>query len=710
MTFSIKTLLSPAALAATCCLPGVHRLIENGLTEPIGLLSDCALAVFVFFLTQGSPLWLRLPLILTWALFQAAAIELFAALQRLPTWYDLRYLTDLEFVSASLTGFNLSAPVVVGLLAATPILVAVRPVRRYRTAVFGLGFVAALGLLLAQGFFSRQHDQQPVASRYNALHWFVEDALFAAVREEAAPITEASLPQGLRLLDLEGTALISKGNAKNVLIIVLEGLTGLYHPEIRQSMGVSADEFAMGNLTKSTADAMLIPDFAVHSHQTIRGLYSLLCGDFSKLSYETPKALELLQNPSRASECLPAQLVASGWSTHFLQAAGLRFMAKDKVMEAIGFSQVHGIEWFTEPNPFPFEWGPVDEVFFRGARQYIKGLRKKRSPWMLTLLTVGTHQPYGVTDEAAEQYGSRKIASVAELDRTVARFIDGLRRDGVLKDTLVVITSDESHGSELADWISSWGLGVVLAPEQQFLPRIKAGGYGLVDITASVLDYLGLAMPPSIVGRSFFRDYDRPRDMVSFTTSKLRWLTGDSLRYECTESGSCRVGKAVSLLGEPQGELRRDNRGEGTRIVSIAQTLDKRLWQAQGSRVLQFASGEVRKLPEKIGSEWAESLVGAQYLDFPAESTVHVSVRVKAIKAPAKGINISLSIKEWDIDNLDIAFDNFPILHAGEEGRVAFSFYNPKPRQSFSFFLVGEGKNAKVRLEDFSVTIDYNRG
>lgn len=710
MTLPFKTFLSPAALATVCGLPLVHRLVENGLTEPIGLISDAALAVCVFVLALCSPLWLRQPLALTWALFQAAAIELFAALQRLPTWHDLRYLADLDFVSASLTGFKLSAPMVVGLLAVAPIFIAFRPTPRRRKTFLCAGLATAFCLLLGQNFFSRQHDEQPVASRYNALHWFVEDILSAVVREEAAPISEASLPEGLRRLDLEGAALIGKGNAKNVLVIVLEGLTGLYHPEIRQSMGVDAHEYTMDYLARSTDDAMLVPDFAVHSHQTIRGLYSLLCGDFSKLSYETPKAFELWQNPSRAGECLPAQLAANGWSTHFLQAARLEFMAKDKVMEAIGFHQVRGSEWFTEPNPFPFEWGPIDDIFFRGARQYINGLRKKRTPWMLTLLTVGTHQPYGVTDEAAEQHESRKIASVAELDRTVARFIDGLRRDGVLNDTLVVITSDESHGSELADWMSSWGLGIVLAPEQRYLPRIKAGSYGLVDITASVLDYLGLSMPPSIIGRSLFRNYDRPRDMVSFTASKLRWLTEGNLRYECTESGSCRVGKAASILGELQGELRRDDRAEGARIVSITKILDRRQLDARGSRVLQFAYGDVRKLPERINCEWAESLVGAQYLDFPAESTVHVSVRVKAVKASVDGINLNLSIKEWDVDNQDIAFDNFPVLYAGEEGSVSFSFYNAKPRQSFSFFLVGEGKNAQVRLEDFSVTIDHNRG
>ena len=706
----LKIPLSLAALFIVCFLPAAGRLYENGLTEPAGLLSDAGLAVIILFLGLFSPPWLRVVLALLWALFQAAALELYTALQRLPTWHDLQYLFDFDFVRASLTGFNLSAPFMVGPLLIAAILVAVRPAPRCGKGWCGKGLILASCLLLGQGWFSHHYDEQPVASRYNALHWLVEDALSAALRKEIGPMAEASLPEGLRRLDLDGAMLVPKGNAKNVLIIVLEGLTGLYHPEIRRAMEVNADEFSMDRLAQSTSEAMLIPDFSVHSHQTIRGLYSILCGDFSKLSADTPKALELLQDPSRSKECLPAQLADNGWSTHFLQAAGLQFMAKDKVMQAIGFHQVHGSEWFAEPNPFPFDWGATDEVFFRGARKYIKGLRGKRTPWMLTLLTVGTHQPYAVTDEVAEQYPSRKIATVAILDKEVAQFIEGLRRDGVLKDTLVLITSDESHGSELADWISSWGLGIVLAPEQRQLPRIKEGGYGLVDVSASILDYLGLKPPPSTIGRSFFRDYERPREMVSFTASKLRWLTAGNRRYECTENGSCRVGTAKSILGDAPADFRRDKKGDGAFIFSIAQTLDNKLAVGQGTRVLQFANGEERPLPEKVINEWTDSLVGAQYLDFPAESTVHVSVRVKAVKAPTRGINLNLSIKEWEVDSHDIVFDNFPVLQTGEEGRVEFSFYNPKARQCFSFFLVGEGKDALVSLEDFTVTIERNSG
>jgi len=48
------------------------------------------------------------------------------------------------------------------------------------------------------------------------------------------------------------------------------------------------------------------------------------------------------------------------------------------------------------------------------------------------------------------------IATVAILDQAVADFLKGIRADGVLDDTLVIITSDESHGDDIGEWASSW--------------------------------------------------------------------------------------------------------------------------------------------------------------------------------------------------------------------------------------------------------------
>jgi len=122
--------------------------------------------------------------------------------------------------------------------------------------------------------------------------------------------------------------------------------------------------------------------------------------------------------------------------------------------------------------------------------------------------------------------------------------------------------------------------------------------------------------------------------------------------------------------------------------------------------VLKFASGEIRQLREKIRNDWSDNLVGAQDLDFPANSKVHVSIRVKVLQAPAEGVQLWLVLKMWQGTINSIQHPEFPLLHAQEQGKLEFSFDNPVARQSFSFHLLGEGKDASIQMEEFNVTIE----
>jgi len=645
-------------------------------------------------------------------MFQIAALELFAAMQRFPTWQDVQYLFDEEFVKNTTAGLNVLSPVKTGAMLAAAALAVFVPASRL--AWRQLRYDLVLGMLLFAGHavLSQTAADVGIAARYNPLHWFVRDAAAMVLRPAPAALTEADLPDGVRHADLSGTPLIDRGHAKNVLIVVMEGIPGLYNPDIRTAMGIEDESLTMEGLATNTGSAMLIPDFVDHSAQTIRGLYALLCGDFSKLASKTPKAFELTAGSEQARSCLPAQMASHGWSTHYLQGAGLTFMGKDRVMPIVGFQQVHGSEWFTEPDPYPFQWGASDPAFFKGARKYIGELRSADKPWMLTLLTVGTHQPYAdASPEVAARYSGRREAAVAMLDQSVASFLEGIAEDGVLEDTLVIVTSDESHGSPLADWMSSWGTGIVMAPEHDRLPRLKRGTYGLVDMTASVLDYLGLPLPPTILGRSFFRDYSEPREMVSYTSGKLRWHTRENLRYECTsDSSHCRVGKGDSLLGFPPAPLEEDKAESAPRFFALRAVLDNKLIADGRPQLMQFANGEIRRLPEKVVNEWNENLVGAQYLDFPEKSKIHVSMRVKAVEVGEGGIQLKLNLRQYEHLVTDIDYPSFPILHIGEEAEVAFDFDNPKARQAFSFHLFGEGRDAAVQIEEFNVTVDRGGG
>jgi hypothetical protein len=698
----------PVVFLFSCFFPAGLRLVSQGLTEPLGLLSDiCVGLLFAVSAWQPSR-FLRAGFLLFWFLFQVGSRELQSAVQRMPSWQDLAFVMDPAFLTNTAAGFYFAEPgfaLGLGILSiAAGALPFQRPGKKPLTALL----LAGLLILPIHGLLQKTVKDRGIAETYNPLHWFVGDAIQSLLPEGDQPLGINELPATLRMADISGVPFFEQGRAKNVLLIVLEGISGIYLPEVRQAMQVQKGPFTMEKFSAAIPNAMLVPDFVTHSHQTIRGLYAIHCGDFSKFSYDQPKALELQFNPERALQCLPAQLSAEGFDTHFLQGAPLQFMSKDRIMPVMGFERVSGVEWFTKRTRTDFLWGATDEDFFAGAVRYIRSLKSGTKPWLLSLLTVGTHQPFDADDEAETRYGSRKIASVARLDRALGRFMKELKQSRVLENTLVIITSDESHGAEEEDWFSSWGFAAVLAPEKEALPRLKTGTYGLVDIEVSILDYLGLPLPPDTVGRSFFRDYAGSRDMISYTAGKLRRQTPEGLLYECTGEGDCEVSRNSGIIG-PRQESEPVDGKISKQLFAEARALDTKLAQVDPKMVLRFADGETRALPEKVLNEWTDNLIGAQYLSFPKNSTVRVDIHLRVVAAGPEGIQPRLTLREFEHEVLSIPYPPFPLLRQGEEARIQFGFKNKKERNAFSFHLTAEGRDASIGLEQFEVVIERSK-
>ncbi|WP_409522259.1 LTA synthase family protein [Pseudomonas sp.] len=680
-----------------------------GWSNPAGYLSDLAIGSALLLLIQRRAWWMALPVLLVWAVLLVASAELVSAVGRLPTNADLGYLFDAQFLENSAGGalahgwlpLLLGAGVLAWLLS------------RWR----GRGArerplpkaLWALPLVLLGVHWAGQHVLPSEAEpwrQYNLGHQLLAAGTGEVQREVGHWLgTDTPAPAlptaGLTQSDLIGQRLFDgPGQARNLLLITLEGIPGAYLRPNREALHSRFDQDLMPNLSRWAERGMNTPDYVLHSHQTIRGLYAMLCGDYDKLADGTPKGVELLTQQARNRDCLPAQLREAGFATHYLQAAGLRFMAKDRIMPHIGFEAVHGQEWFANDNYLEFPWGKDDRAFFEGALDYIGQLRDRPQPWMLTLLTVGTHQPYAAPDAYLERYGSPKQAAVAHLDDALGRFLDALERQGVLKDTLVVITSDESHGIDGVRLASSWGFNLTLAPEQAQLPRLKPGTFGHVDLTASLLDYFALPIPASLGGRSLFRSYDTGREMISFTNGMLRYHDGHDTFTECDFQQRCRRYASRGFIADRANYLGQADDSRGPQIAGLAEALDQSLLNTPLNLRYQFGGPSAIALQPQIRDDWADNLIGAQYLEMPKGSRTRVHLKVRML-APAHTAYIQLKAKEFEQD-VQLGFPEEMQVTAEQPLDMQFDFDNPTLRKAFSFHLLGHG-GGEVEISDFSV-------
>lgn len=472
--------------------------------------------------------------------------------------------------------------------------------------------------------------------------WRQSDFLSAQALRLLAPaaaldVQTAIEHTGLATRDLDGTSVLKDGpKARNVLLVILEGVSGAYLPAFREYHG-RAPLLEMPELDLVARQGLSYPSFVATQRQTNRGEYALLCGEY-------PKLLTAEANMSQLAgkgplECLPAILRDAGFSTHYLQAAPIAFMMKDQFMPQAGFEEVRGDAWFKKAYNRN-HWGVDDRAFFEASFDKIRELEGSGKPWFLTLLTVGTHHRYNVPPSFEGNHEAGSPAWAFEyLDQSVAAFLRQLEAAGVLDDTLVLITSDESQAkhagaSDVTNLVTQgWGFLIALLP---------SGDRGVVDevfvqpdLPLSVVDYLDLDTGRQLFnGRSVFRRYRSPREVYWGNTylGMVAGLTLDNLLVTCTEDfTSCAVRPVDGAsIFSPD-------------VASRAATGDEIEWlrtAANGSvgsipglprdRRFTLISPGLHPIESSLKGQY---LFGGQFVFMPARTTAHVEIEVEATGA-----------------------------------------------------------------------------
>lgn len=414
----------------------------------------------------------------------------------------------------------------------------------------------------------------------------------------------------------------------NVLLIMVEGASGAYLPSVAAAHGVRSST-VMPRLDALAREHVLLTRVISHQRQTNRGEYGILCGDYPKLLTDQSKMTE--QAYGAARRCLPALMRDAGYATAYIQAAPLGFMLKDQFMPKAGFDELIGEPWFDQAYART-DWGIDDKAFFEQALSRVVALHRAEQPFFAAMLTVGTHHPYTIPDAETPGDSSAHDRAFRWADDALTDFVVALERHGVLQDTVVLITSDESAGlveaaSATQRLLSqSWSFVVVMLPQ----PRAKRIDtlYGHVDTAISVADLLGMEQGATrFLGRSWFREYDTPRRLFAGNTyarSVMMWEADDSV-VVCGESLRTCV-RTVAAEGQTFGP-RRESQAPAAReqqlLAEVARlTRSSREALSESGTMMLLTDEQVHLRP----GDGKKLLIGGQYLRVPGGTTVRVDL------------------------------------------------------------------------------------
>jgi arylsulfatase A-like enzyme len=132
-------------------------------------------------------------------------------------------------------------------------------------------------------------------------------------------------------------------------------------------------------------------------------------------------------------------------------------------------------------------------------------------PWFGWIHLYDPHEPYAPPEPFRSRYGSDSYAGeIAYADAVLGQFLDRLRASGALDHTLVVITSD--HGESLGEhgerthglfaYEATLRVPLILWAKGAIQPTVSRAPSRLVDLMPTVLDLVGVPVPPGLDGRS----------------------------------------------------------------------------------------------------------------------------------------------------------------------------------------------------------------
>lgn len=331
-----------------------------------------------------------------------------------------------------------------------------------------------------------------------------------------------------------------KNNVKtkpNIVIFILESFGREYSGAFNKNTKIIDYEGYTPFVDSLAQHSLIYTNAYANGWKSIHGMSSVIAGIPSFKDAFTSSPF-----PNQKIESLVSTLKSEGYDTSFFHGAPNGSMGFLGFGNILGYDHYIGKTEYNNDADFDGVWGIWDEPFFQYFNQK---LTSKKQPFMATLFSVSSHEPYKVPEKYAGKFPTGKVninESIGYTDYALQLFFREAKKQSWYNNTIFVLVAD--HGNTIAydEYRKEFNKHTI--PILFFTPNEKYVGVNKdwaqqIDIYPTLLDMIGYQKPFRSWGRSLINEKKVPPFVVKYGANVYQFMSGN---YICTFDGKKAVG------------------------------------------------------------------------------------------------------------------------------------------------------------------------
>ena len=341
-----------------------------------------------------------------------------------------------------------------------------------------------------------------------------------------------------------------KNNPKskpNVVIFILESNAKEYFGSFNKDMKIPNYKGYTPFVDSLAQHSMIYTNAYANGYKSIHAMSSVLAGipSFKDAFTSSPY-------PKQKTESLVSTLKSEGYTTSFFHGAPNGSMGFLGYANILGFDHYYGKNEYNNDADFDGVWGIWDEPFFQYFNTTIS---KEKQPFMATLFSVSSHEPYQVPDKYKGKFPKGDVnihQCIGYTDYALKQFFASAKKQSWFNNTIFVFVGDHGNTIFYDEYKKEMNKNAVAMmiykPNSDLVGESKEYAQQ-IDLYPTILDLMGYNKPFRSWGRSLIGDKKIHPFVIRYSSNLYQFMSGN---YICTFDGN----KVVGFYGKNDKDLK----------------------------------------------------------------------------------------------------------------------------------------------------------